>query len=322
VGLRLLRGPRYVASVILLLLIVVATYATGESRQDRPASGRAAQATGRDQRPAEPQASTPQGQPTAIRPNTDEYTRPENGELPSRWGVAEWSAIAQAFSAVVVMFFTGFLVWYSHRGWTIAKESADASRLAADAAKESAEVAQRSLVLLNRPWLDTANWAVERRMGRLAQDSLGGDITPIEGLTITFDVVNNSPTPARINWINTEDDITQTGSSSAVETVLTPNGQCPYSHELYPLTDEQISQYKNRGLVVLLRGFIHYGDLFAPRQPKSPAHGFGPRVRRFGRSCVLRHGHGSTFTLLTGAEGVGMNDEDWEREQNEGQPND
>jgi hypothetical protein len=37
------------------------------------------------------------------------------------------------------------LLVYSHRGWTVAKEAADASKVSADAAKKSAEVAADSL---------------------------------------------------------------------------------------------------------------------------------------------------------------------------------
>lgn len=117
------------------------------ARQDAPHSNATAQATGNQQdTPGEPSAAL-QNQPASTSTNGDanNHQSAQNQKL-SRWGAVEWSAVAQAVSAVLVAVFTGFLVWYSHHGWTVAKKSAEASQMSAEAAILAVEHA-------DRPWI-------------------------------------------------------------------------------------------------------------------------------------------------------------------------
>jgi len=61
------------------------------------------------------------------------------------------SAVIQAVCAGLLVLFTGLLACYGYRGW-------QAATTAAEAAKKSADVAEQTLTLTNRPWLDVSDW--------------------------------------------------------------------------------------------------------------------------------------------------------------------
>lgn len=90
--------------------------------------------------------------------------------------VAFWSTVAQGASAVLVMIFTGLLVYYSHQGWQVARRSAEA-------AERAASVAERALEIAERAYVDVTDWQVN-------------SVNPTAKLTCR--IHNYGRTPARI----------------------------------------------------------------------------------------------------------------------------
>src|SRR5688572_1538688 len=78
--------------------------------------------------------------------------------------IIPWSAAAQAFSALVVMFFTGLLVKYNKDLLKATKEAADAATVSAETAKAALAMTQRALVLLETVSLEPS--------GPLSKDSI------------------------------------------------------------------------------------------------------------------------------------------------------
>jgi hypothetical protein len=79
---------------------------------------------------------------TKREPSTSDTTGKKKDNQPD-WDAVAVSAVVQAACAVVVVGFTCALVIYSRRGWKVAK-------IAADAAKDSAEVASKALRITER----------------------------------------------------------------------------------------------------------------------------------------------------------------------------
>lgn len=90
---------------------------------------------------------------------------------------------------------------------------------AANAAKASADIADRSLRVLNQPWLDTADWHVVEHRAEAVAGSSGFPLERLTGLSVTFNVVNNSRTPATLYQI----EMTDSGSGDPA-TVLSVSG--------------------------------------------------------------------------------------------------
>ena len=65
------------------------------------------------------------------------------------------SALAQAACAGLLVIFTGLLACYGYRGW-------QATLIAANAAKKSADVSEKAFTLSERPWLLAEDWELER----------------------------------------------------------------------------------------------------------------------------------------------------------------
>lgn len=146
-GLIFLRRTGHVLSMIALLALAPVCL-LAQSRQNAPHSNTTTQAANGQQSAPGPPTGTLQTQPTTNAANPNPANNPsKQGSKLFRWGAVEWSAVAQAISAVLVTVFTGFLVWYSHRGWTIAKDAANASRIAADAAMETAKASRNATYL-------------------------------------------------------------------------------------------------------------------------------------------------------------------------------
>jgi hypothetical protein len=104
--------------------------------------------------------------------------------------LAPYSSLVQAGTAFVVTVFTGLLVLYSHRGWKVAKEAADASTKAAEAAKASAEAAIATVGVLRteqRAWLAVEDLSLHIT----GKDPNGTDIGVVNGF-----IVNHGLTPA------------------------------------------------------------------------------------------------------------------------------
>jgi hypothetical protein len=173
---------------------------------------------------------------------------------------------------------------------------------AANAAKRAAEIADRSLHLLNQPWLDTTDWKVDATYGKSTPDEYGSYTQELIALTVSFNVINTSLTPATIYEI----EVTDIGSgsppeswivSSTVGNLITPGGRHPHEAVINAahMVDRQIEEYvSNRGFVVEIRGVIHFSDLFTADSV---------RKRHFGRQCILKS-KGSEFRPVAGAERI------------------
>lgn len=88
----------------------------------------------------QPSAVAIKGGTTAISQNVADKSANQEDEKRSQ-GIILWSAIAQGGSAIVIAILTVVLLWYSHRGWKVAQQSADA-------ATRSAKMAERALNVL------------------------------------------------------------------------------------------------------------------------------------------------------------------------------
>lgn len=216
------------------------------------------------------------------------------------WGsVADWAMVAVTFGALVAALINLQKL----------TRQIEHGKQAAEAATASTGIARRSMWLLNQPWLDTINWRVigERR-GPATPDGAGGQIRgELEGLIVGFDVVNKGPTPATIYEIEVRDmgsgspptDYSVTGH---VGNVITPNAVYPYTANINNLSRRQIQSYEgNVGVALRIEGTIHFGDLFVRRDP-NVSH--GPRLRHFGRLCLLKNSGRSEFHPIAGAERV------------------
>jgi hypothetical protein len=179
-----------------------------------------------------------------------------------------------------------------------------ATEIAARATKESADVSRESLVLLNRPWLDTDNWTAED-----FNKSWGSK--PV--IRIAFHIVNLSPTPARIEQIEISHVIfrgikemqTLTGHPPIreirdVKTMVTPKSYYP----VY-LIPGVFGPYHAEGMFIQVSGCITYKDAFRKIHRK-----------RFSRLGHIRDDK-QEFMIPAGtdSEGVGWNDEeDWDQD--------
>ena len=184
------------------------------------------------------------------------------------------------------------------------------TRQAANAAKQSAETANKSLRLLHQAWLDTADWEVTEVRGVETPDEMGGQSDGrLEGLRITFNVVNNSPTPATIYHL----EITDFGSgsppsdftvTSAVGNLITPGSKHPGEAFIQDLSRKQIVAYESgNAFTIEIHGIIHFGDTFN-RKRRSDESMEGPRKRRFARVCILRRYAKSEFHQIAGGESI------------------
>jgi hypothetical protein len=234
-----------------------------------------------------------QTQPTKQQADTDQAQRDD--EASARW----WTVWLTGFLCLITLS-TGIVV-----GW-----QAWETRKAANAAKLSASTAERSLRLLNQPWLDTADWAVSEERGSAIRDKMGGWTTgELLALNVSLNVVNNSQTPATIYQI----EMTDSGSgspptdftvTSVVGNLITPGSKHPAKAHIAELAPSQIARYESgTGFPIRIEGTIHFGDLFSTKDPNDDSID-GPRKRHFGRECVLRTGGRSEFHPIAGAESV------------------
>jgi hypothetical protein len=109
-------------------------------------------------------------------PSNQQPAKPDTSNQDAEFSqkVVIWSAAVQAAMAVIVAAFTGVLLWYSHRGWQVAKQSAD--------------TAKDSLIIGERAYLTIEKFRVLLNYGQ----------TP----TFEYNIVNTGRTPAIL--INTQ----------------------------------------------------------------------------------------------------------------------
>lgn len=158
-----------------------------------------------------------------------------------------WSAAIQAAMAVIVAGFTGLLLWYSHRGWQVAKQTAD--------------IARDSLVIGERAYLTLDEFSVY--------------LTPGERPTLKYEILNTGRTPAVFisakhgfaisedipeipvySSVRTEAPVTiPAGNKIDISTPATPKGGFVFSNDLIP-------DLKSKKTYVYYWGLITYRDVF------------------------------------------------------------
>lgn len=215
--------------------------------------------------------------------------------------VVMWSAVAQGISAVLIVGFTWALVVYSHRGWKVAKDSADA-------AKASAVIAERSLTLLNRGYADTADW--ELKVGKMEP--------PLTyGMTLKFYFVNPSHSAFRIDhvdfeWLNYplgmegKFEPVRHKQESALGAMVTPGQRLEFGVSMGEMDKWETSSYESgAGVVVHFTGRLRYTDIFKKT-----------RHRRFARLFMCAVGADDTISQASAlVHGPGNNDEEeWDQD--------
>jgi hypothetical protein len=129
-----------------------------------------------------PASGTPAAVPESTR--SDASTEVQDPNPRSLQRLVSWGVVAQSVAGVLVAIFTGVLVYYSHRGWQVAKE-------AADAAAHSADIASKSLALAS---------AVSLSLEEITQTHtlVNGNYF---GLNVCFVLANSSGNAAAISRI-------------------------------------------------------------------------------------------------------------------------
>jgi hypothetical protein len=327
-----------ISSVTLLLLLTCGLSA--QSQPPSPSGG------AKEQRPATQQAEPTQTQPeprergTEIDPLVVRPIRSQDQAEEDRADRLDQQASRrQAFwlSAVTVIVL-GFQVWLLTRQNTIIGKQTDImteqrdaanaqsehmskalveTRKAADAAKQSADTAERALVLLNRPYLDAENWR---------GDIIGAMKAETMHITVSFNIVNSSVTPAFVESIEVNDDSGQASplgelsTDTTVEATIGPRQSQPFRRDVL-LTQEQWQQVYFGKLAVNFWGTITFTDDFILKGHK--------RVRHFSRVGVFWCVEGSLDGFLSdfhtpvglGFSGKGNRDEEVS-EEDEGQSKD
>ena len=189
-----------------------------------------------------------------------------------------------------------------------------ATEAAAVAAAKSADTAEKSLRMLNRPYLDTDDWTADLHSGPSF-----GDPTI---LTIKFNIHNPSPTPARLERVticegfggHTAETIEY---QTEVQGMIPPRRSQPFVVQITIGQAEWELMFRGE-LMVRVFGEFQYTDLFNKSRQ---------RTKKYARYCNCRcPGHADAFvaTFVTPTElgfGVGLNDEvDWDKDEEEGQP--
>lgn len=166
------------------------------------------------------------------------------------------------------------------------KASVVSTESAATAAKKSADVAQDSLLLLQRSYLKVDNWK--------------GIITREGDVTVEFRISNPSPTPADIKWIHCTTGITEEETSTDCPITLAPQEE--YIVTVFP--DWKEGFQRNDDEAIEIRGEILYYDIFGKA-----------RGRRFARTCVREGPDGNDIRFYyPGSSGLNWEEQDWEGE--------
>jgi hypothetical protein len=179
---------------------------------------------------------------------------------------------------------------------------------AARASQRSAAVAERSLRLLNQPWLDTTDWTVTPLVTNEA----------LQMIELSFAIVNNSKTPAILNKIQLPE-IVRAGpepltrleirrARDPVGILLTPGGRYDHS-EFYGVTAAHAKMYAGDGVIFDFEGTIHFSDMFT--RSGSPGQR-GPRRRHFTRRIWVQR---DAVQIRTRAERIESDDDEQDRPQ-------
>lgn len=242
-----------------------------------------------DQRNAQTkQAATQQRQPT-VNPTTTPTVQREPSAVPGQQTTGEDTGQPQDLGRVFrerlvdpVTWFTGVLLLVAI--WQLS-------------------LTERSLRLLNRPWLDTDGWRAAYREPFLAID---------------FSILNPSKTPARIRSMQSEVAVTEipgvavsrletmdntVRDTQDVKILLTPGRTHLASIHFAridlrdPFSAAVRDAFEQEGLILVIKGRITYADIFG-----------ATHVRKFGQICQWGgRGRDARFGPLTAA---GENDEE------------
>jgi hypothetical protein len=238
-----------------MILAACLSYAEAPLRENAPHPNTATQSGSAQQRPADQPATPLKNQPAPGAPNANaNNVPPKENPQAARWGAVEWSAVAQAASAVIVTVFTGFLVWYSHRGWRVAKDAANAAKISADAAHDS-------LRLSAVTFLDLKGHRVIPNMGSK------GDV---DTLTAFYGIRNLSNNVARDISIRAEYGAgnTMTQEINKRYGLLSPTKGFDFQMNVGGLTPEQQEQFRIDALYIRVRLTISWVDPLNNRESR------------------------------------------------------
>jgi hypothetical protein len=286
---------RAFAAVIVVGLSVNGLKGGHQSKTDRAANHSAAAQT-----PATASARVPINKPDAERDHSN--TNTQAGQADRLMATFLEKLVDPVTWFTLLLLIVSALQWCAMRRQSeLMRRSLVATRRSNHIARSASEVADRSLRLLNKPWLDTDGWTVREIRGPDPQEGWEG---PLESLRIEFNIVNPSNTPATIYRVS----VTDIGSGSPAKdwtvesdigNLITPGGRHPHAAEILAedLVARQISDYeKGRGVVIEIRGVVYFTDLFDnERTPQKW------RERHFGRNCILKR-NASEFLPVAGAE--------------------
>jgi hypothetical protein len=264
----------------LLLAIFQTAPATPPKPSDRPAArdhsganASASQKTPTSSSPAIPSAAAPAEERREARPST--APNPEQPivvrSLPPVIVAADWWT---KFSVI----FTGILMLVGAPGVVGAYRTLKKIEEQTAATKLSAEAAERSIKLqeiLYHQWVDLEAWsAASRGFTAGVKEAV---------LTITFNVVNNTPMPLTLELLRVELDGTPTVFRH--RNMLSPKNHYPVAVKK-TLAGPQLEQYGRGVCVVVIEGTIGYVDAFG-RQQDQP----------FSRLCRCGPPAQATFTI-------------------------
>lgn len=184
-----------------------------------------------------------------------------------------WLTAALAVIGLLTAFVIGWQAWET-------RKSAQAAAVSAAAAQRAADVAENSLSLLNRPYLDASNWQAVYQSGQGFGDR--------PRTAIKFEVVNPAPIPARLKTIMFSALINGKEPSGIakqmdVNSDVNPRQSLPFSCDIDVMAtlESQRAFYSDEGLRITIVGTFTYSDVFC--QPDEE------RTVLFARLAVLRH---------------------------------
>lgn len=244
------------------------------------------------------------GSPGAQAPNAPQPTAatspiariPADANSPNGWST--WSSVTTVlFNALLVV--VGFSqVYWMVRQARYMRSGLDTANANAEAARKSAEVAERALVVLNRPWLDTVKWKPIHEY----RDNVG------RYFGFEMLIVCEGPTPAWIEIVETRF-ITKENErrlDSRIGGLVSRHRPYSVITTFGPLNADEERRVTNDGAFSAeIRGKVIFRDHF---QQES-------RVLPFARTLIFKAGTPLTVEV---PEGIGLNEDATEWQQGHG----
>jgi len=168
------------------------------------------------------------------RADNDKAGTPDNDHA-QKWIVR--SAVVQAASAAIVVGLTFALVWYSHKGWKVAKVSADAAKKSADATGEMLHAMDRAWV---RAKIEFDRWFLQPDKSlmltyKVTLENVGGAVANNARLRTGTILLQRNEQRTRAELLAVQNALEGTGD---FEIALFPND--PHSFFIYNILTEPL----------------------------------------------------------------------------------